>query len=68
MRKNTDLHLKTRTVTVKKRFWELPQVLREVQKKIVCEDTGIRVFSKVFGLLWSLLGSTDELFSFVMVI
>jgi hypothetical protein len=68
MRKNTDLHLKTRTVTVNKRFWELPQVLREVQKKLFCEDTGIHVFSEVFGLLWSLLGSTDELFSFVMVI
>ena len=26
--------LKTRTVTVKKSFWELPQVLRQVQKQI----------------------------------
>jgi hypothetical protein len=33
MRKNTDLHLKTRTVTVKKHFGELPQVLCLVQKK-----------------------------------
>ncbi len=48
MRKNTDLQLKTRTVTVKKRFWELPQVLREVQKKLFCEDTGIHVFGEVF--------------------
>ena len=60
MRKNTDLHLKTRTVTVKKRFWELPQVLREVQKKLFCEDTGIHVLCEVFGLLWSPLGSTDD--------
>jgi hypothetical protein len=37
-------------------------------KKLFCEDTGIHVFSEVFILLWSLLGSTDELFSFVMVI
>jgi hypothetical protein len=48
MRKNTDLYLKTRTVTVKKRFWELPQVLHEVQKKLFCEDTGIHVFGVVF--------------------
>ncbi len=27
------LAFKTRTVTVKKCFWELPQVLRHVQKK-----------------------------------
>jgi hypothetical protein len=33
MRKNTDLHLKTRTVTLKKHFGELPQVLCPVQKK-----------------------------------
>ncbi len=33
-----------------------------------CENTGIHVFSEVFGLLWSLLGSTDELFNFVTVI
>ena len=33
MRKNTDSHLKIRTVTVKKRFGELPQVLLPVQKK-----------------------------------
>ncbi len=32
MHKNTDLHLKTRTVTLKKRFGELPQVLCPVQK------------------------------------
>ncbi len=48
MRKNTDLHLKTRTVTVKNHFWELPQELREVQKKMFCEDTGIHVFGEVF--------------------
>ncbi len=48
MRKNTDLHLKTRTVTVKTRFWELPQVLREVQKKMFCEDTGIHFFGEAF--------------------
>ncbi len=48
MRKNTDLHLKMRTVTVNKRFWELPQVLREAQKKVFCEDTGIHVFGEVF--------------------
>jgi hypothetical protein len=33
MHKNTDSHLKTRTVTVTKRFGELPQVLCPVQKK-----------------------------------
>jgi hypothetical protein len=48
MRKNTDLRLKTRTVTVKKRFWELPQVLREVQKKKFCEDTGFHFFVRSF--------------------
>ena len=48
MCKNTDFHLKTRTVTVKKRFQELPQVLREVQKKVFCEDTGIHVFGDFF--------------------
>jgi hypothetical protein len=47
MRKNTDLHLKMRTVTVKN-FWELPQVLCEVQNKSFCEDTGIHVFGEVF--------------------
>jgi hypothetical protein len=48
MRKNTDWHLKTRTVTVKKRFQELPQVLRWRKKKVFCEDTGIHVFGEVF--------------------
>ena len=48
MRKNTDSHLKTRTVTVKKRFGELPQVLCPVQKKRFCEDTGIDFFGEVF--------------------
>jgi len=33
MRKNTDSHLKIRTVTAQKRFGELPQVLHPVQKK-----------------------------------
>jgi hypothetical protein len=32
----------------KNSFWELPQVLREVQKKLFCEDTGIHVFGEVF--------------------
>jgi hypothetical protein len=41
---------------------------RGAKRKLFCEDTGIHVFSEVFRLLWSLLGSTDELFSFVMVI
>ncbi len=51
-----DLHLKTRTVTVKKRFWELPQVRREVQKKLFCEDTGIHVLCEVFlGFLLSVV-------------
>ncbi len=48
MRKNTDLHLRTRTVTVKKGFQELPQVLRWCKKKVFCEDTGIHVFGEVF--------------------
>ncbi len=48
MRKNTDLHLKTRTVTVKKRFGELPQVLCRVQKKRFCEDTEIDFFGEIF--------------------
>ncbi len=48
MRKNTDSYLKTRTVTVKKRFGELPQVLCLVQKKGFCEDTGIDFFGEVF--------------------
>ena len=48
MHKNTDLHLKTRTVTVKKRFQELPQVLRWCKKKGFCEDTGIHFFGEVF--------------------
>ena len=47
MRKNTDSHLKTRTVTVKKRG-ELPQVLCPVQKNRFCEDTGIDFFGEVF--------------------
>jgi hypothetical protein len=47
MRKNTDLHLKIRTVTAQKRFGELPQVLRRVQKKRFCEDTGIDFFGEV---------------------
>ena len=34
MRKNSDSHLKIRTVTVKKRFGELPQVLRRCKKKL----------------------------------
>ncbi len=53
MRKNTDLHLKTRTVTVKNRFWELPQVLREVQKKTVL--WGHRNCS-----LWGFLGFSSK--------
>ena len=48
MRKNTDSHLKTRTVTVKKRFGELPQVLCPVQKKRFCDDTGIDYFGEEF--------------------
>jgi hypothetical protein len=48
MRKNTDLHLKTRTVTLKKRFRELPQVLCPVQKKMFCEDTGNDFVGEVF--------------------
>jgi len=48
MRKNTDSHLKTRTVTVKKRFGELPQVLCPVQKKRFCEDTGIDFLVRYF--------------------
>ncbi len=48
MRKNTDSHLKTMTVTVKKCFQELPQVLRWCKKKVFCEDTGIHVFGEVF--------------------
>ncbi len=56
MRNNTDLHLKTRTITVKKRVWELPQVLREVQKKMFCEDTGIHVLCEVLrGFLVSVV-------------
>jgi hypothetical protein len=50
------LNLKMRTVAVKKCFWEFPQVLLQVQKILVCEDTGIHVFCEVFGLLWSHLG------------
>jgi hypothetical protein len=48
MRINTDSHLKTKTVTVKKRFQELPQVLRWCQKKVFCEDKGIHVFGEFF--------------------
>ena len=48
MRKNTDSHLKIRTVTVKKRFGELPQVLLPVQKKRFCEDKRIDFFGEVF--------------------
>ena len=48
MRKNTDSHLKIRTVTVKKRFGELPQVLRRCKKKRFCEDTGIDFLGEVF--------------------
>jgi hypothetical protein len=48
MHKNTDSHLKMRTVTIKKRFQELPQVLRWCKKKVFCEDTGIHVFGEVF--------------------
>ena len=48
MCKNSDSHLKIRTVTVKKRFGELPQVLRRVQKKGFCEDTGIDFLGEVF--------------------
>jgi hypothetical protein len=48
MRKNTDSHLKIRTVTSQKCFGELPQVLRWVQKKRLCEDTGIDFFGEVF--------------------
>ncbi len=53
MRKNTDLHLKIRTVTAQKRFGELPQVLRRVlgfiyildwtRKCVSVSDTGFRV-------------------------
>jgi hypothetical protein len=48
MRKNTDSHLKLRTVTVKKHFQELPQVLRWCKKKVFFEDTRIHVFGDVF--------------------
>ena len=48
MRKNSDSHLKIRTVIVKKCFGELPQVLRRVQKKEFCEDTGIDFLGEVF--------------------
>jgi hypothetical protein len=48
MHKITDLHLKIRTVTVKKRFGGVPQVLCRVQKKRICEDTGIDFFGEVF--------------------
>jgi hypothetical protein len=63
MCKNTDLHLKTRTVTVKKCFQELPQVLCWCKKKGFCEDTGILGF-----LIGSSTGrSTNELFSLIRV-
>jgi hypothetical protein len=48
MCKNTDLHLKIRTVTVKKPFRELPQVLLRVQKKRFCEDKIIDFFVRYF--------------------
>ena len=67
MRKNTDLHLKTRTVTLKKRFGELPQVLCPVQKKRFCEDTGIEFFGDLFvGFLRGVIerGVHCRLFSF----
>ena len=51
----------------KKRFWELPQVLRRANLFLFCEDTGTHVVGEVFGLLWSPLGSMDELFSLMMV-
>ncbi len=48
MRKNTDSHLKMRTVTGKNRFQELTQLLRWCKKKVFCEDTVILVFGDVF--------------------
>ena len=48
MLKNTDLHLKIRTVTAQKRFVELPQVLGRVPKKRFWEDKRIDFFGEVF--------------------
>jgi hypothetical protein len=48
MLKNTDLHLKIRTVTAQKLFGELPQVLGRVQKKRFWEDKRIDFFGEVF--------------------
>ena len=44
--KNTDSHLKMRTVIVKK-IQELPQVLRWCKKRF-CEETGIHILGEVF--------------------
>ena len=48
MRKNTDMHLKTRTVTVKKCFQELPQVLRRCKKKGFVRTQELIFFGEVF--------------------
>ena len=48
MRKNSDLHLKIRTVTVKKRFGELPQVLRRCKKKGFVRTQGMTFWVRYF--------------------
>jgi len=57
MRKNTDSHLKTRTVTVKYSFQELRQVLRRSKKKEFCEESGNRFLCEVnLGFLTGVVG------------
>ena len=48
MRKNTDLHLKTRTVTVKNVSGSFLRYRARCKKKGFCEDTGIDFFGEVF--------------------
>ena len=48
MRKNTDLHLKTRTVTVKNVSGSFLRYRARCKKKVFCEDTGIDFFSELF--------------------
>jgi hypothetical protein len=48
MRKNTDSHLKTRTVAVKNVSRSFLRYCAGAKKKVFCEDTGIHVFGEVF--------------------
>jgi len=47
MRKNTDSHLKTRTVTVKKKSRSFHRYCAGAKKRF-CEETGIHFLGEVF--------------------